>query len=145
MEIKKLIKKTCVSACVIFTVIVAVYMLILQIKNLTKSDAAVEASRVLLFFLFSVMLAVANSILSLPKLHSASKYTLHYLICVFGFFICFCLPTGMRLATAFVGIIFFSIGYAIVMPIIANFKRKLNKNKAPVEKYEKQFSKKKKK
>ena len=144
MNIKKIFKKICISCCVIFTFITAIYMLILQIINISNVSASVEASRVLLFFVFSVLLALANTILSLKQLHSIARYMLHYLILILGFWTCFCLPNGMNASTVFVGIIFVTIGYSIVMPIIALFKRRLAKNNSEPERYEKQFSKKKK-
>ena len=136
-DIKKIIKRTFNSTCIIFTVITAVYMLILQIINMTKLSASVEAYRVLLFFIFALLLSCANTILTIDKLHSAARYMFHYLICVLGFWLCFCLPNKMRMATVFVGIVFFTIGYAIVMPIIATFKRRLAKSKAAPQKHEK--------
>ena len=114
-------------------------MLILQIINMTKISASVEAHRVLLFFIFSLLLSCANTILTIDKLHSAARYMFHYLICVLGFWLCFCLPNKMRMATVFVGIVFFTIGYAIVMPIIATFKRRLEKSKTAPQKNEKQL------
>ncbi len=137
LDIKKLIKKTLISACVIFTVITAVYMLILQIINVsTEVEAAVQASRVLLFFIFSVLLSIANAILTLTQIHGAIRYMFHYFICIVGFWLCFCLPNGMPASRIFVGIIFFSIGYAIVMPIVAFFKRRLARNKKVSKKAE---------
>ena len=78
MDIKKIIKRTFNSTCIIFTVITAVYMLILQIINMTKISASVEAHRVLLFFIFSLLLSCANTILTIDKLHSAARY-----ICIY--------------------------------------------------------------
>lgn len=146
MEIKNLIKKALSSTCFIFTAITAAYMLILYITHVEDSVQRVEATRVLLFFVFSLMLAIANSLLKISKLHAVIRYTLHYLIYIFGLLLCFFLPNDMRASTIFVGIILFTIGYAIVMPVIATFKRKLAQaKKAPKStKYEKQFSKKKK-
>lgn len=135
LDIKKLIKKALVSTCVIFTVITAVYMLILQLTNVTQEvSAAVEASRILLFFVFSLLLSIANAILSIEKIEVIARYMFHYIICSLGFLLCFCRPNGMGASKLLVGIIFFSIGYAIVMPIIAFFKRRFAKNKTIQEK-----------
>ena len=141
MDVKSLIKKVFNSTCIIFTVITAVYMLILQIMNITKISASVEAYRVLLFFIFALLLSCANMILSIEKIHTAARYMFHYFICVLGFWLCFCLPNKMRAATVFVGIVFFTIGYAIVMPIIATFKRRLKKSKTASQKNEMPISK----
>ncbi len=146
MEIKKLIKKTLVSACVIFTVITALYMLILQIMNISDESAAVEAGRVLLFFVFSLLLALANMLLSIKAIHTAVRYAAHYIIATFGFWTCLCLPNDkMDASDTLVGIVLFTVGYAIVMAIYAFIKSRLKKAVKSEEKYEKQFSGKKKK
>lgn len=133
-NIKKLIKKTLNSTCVIFTAITAVYMLILQIMNVSTVSSAVEAFKVIMFFVFALLLAVANTILSTKSIDTIIRYMIHYIICALGFWLCFCLPNGMPASKIFVGIILFSIVYSIVMPIIALFKRRLARNKANQEK-----------
>ena len=140
MEIKKLLKKMINSTCIIFTVVTAAYMLVLQITNITDTDAGVEASRVLLFFVFSLLLSIANTLLSIQKLHLALRYSLHYAITAFGFWTCFCLPNKMSASRTLVGIVIFSVVYAIIMTLIGIFSRRLNKIQKSDKKYEKQFS-----
>lgn len=140
MELKKLFKKLFNSACIIFTVVTASYMLVLQIMNIADSEVAIEAGRVLLFFVFSLLLAIANTLLSVEKIHSALRYILHYVITTFGFWTCFCIPNDMTSSQTLVGIVIFSIVYAIIMIIIGIFARRLKKAQAKEKKYEKQFS-----
>lgn len=144
MDLKKLIKNALVSACVIFTVITAVYMLILQIQNISSNAAAVEAGRVLLFFVFSVLLSIANLILAIKPLHVFLRYLFHYIICAFGFWSCFCLPNSMDASKTLVGIVLFSIAYAVIIAIYVFCKSRIKKSKESEQKYEKQFSGKKK-
>lgn len=140
MNIKKLIKKALVSACVIFTIITAAYMLVLQIINISENSAAVEAGRVLLFFVFSCLLAIANAILSINKIHTALRYIIHYAIFIFAFSVCFCIPNKMNATKIIIGITLATIGYCLVMLLISVFKKRFFKSKAEPEKYEKQFS-----
>ena len=140
MELKKLFKKLFNSACIIFTVVTASYMFVLQIMNIADSEVAIEAGRVLLFFVFSLLLAIANTLLSVEKIHSALRYILHYVITTFGFWTCFCIPNDMTSSQTLVGIVIFSIVYAIIMIIIGIFARRLKKAQAKEQKYEKQFS-----
>lgn len=142
MELKKILKKLLNSACIIFTVTTALYMLVLQIMNIDDSEAAVEAGRVLLFFVFSLLLSIANALLSISKIHVALRYVFHYVISTFGFWACFCLPNKMDFSKTLVGIVLFSVVYAIVMIIIGVFSHRLKKTKTQDKKYEKQFSKK---
>ena len=140
MELKKLFKKLLNSTCIIFTVITAVYMLILQIINITDSDAGIEAGRVLLFFIFSLLLSIANALLSLNKIHIALRYIIHYVILIFGFWTCFCLPNKMDFSKTLVGVVIFSACYAIVMALVGIFSRRLKTQKDTEPKYEKQFT-----
>lgn len=140
MELKKLFKKMLNSTCIIFTVVTALYMLVLQIVNITDSEAAIEAGRVLLFFVFSLLLSIANALLSIEKIHLALRYTFHYVILTFGFWSCFCLPNKMNASRSLVGIVIFSIVYAIIMLIVGLFSRRLKITKKSEKKYEKQFS-----
>ncbi len=140
MELKKLFKKLLNSACIIFTVVTALYMLVLQLINITDAEAAVEAGRVLLFFVFSLLLSIANTLLSIEKIHLALRYLSHYVITTFGFWSCFCLPNKMNMSRAFVGIVIFSLIYAVIMIIVGVFSRRFKKATKPEKKYEKQFS-----
>ena len=138
MEIKKLIKKMLSMACICFTVITAVYMLIMQITYVDET-VLVEADRVLLFFVFSLLFAIAAAVLSFKKLHSALRYVIHFLICVFGFYTCFLLPTGMRDSFMITGVVIFTICYVGVMAIIGLFKSRLKANREDSIAYTNQF------
>lgn len=127
MEIKKLLKKLLNSTCIIFTVVTAAYMLVLKITNITDADAGVEAGRVLLFFIFSFLLSIANALMTIDKIHIALRYALHYIITVFGFWTCFCLPNKMNASRTLVGIIIFSVAYVLIMCVKGFFSKRLNK------------------
>ena len=140
MEFSKIIKKCLVCTCICFTVIIAGYMLILQLINMDEGAAAVEAPRVLLFFLFSLLLSVANSIRSIKNINSALGYVIHYVICVFAFYTCFILPDAdISDSNTLTGLIIFTVVYVIVMALIAFFKARLRANREDDTKYTKQF------
>ena len=142
MEITKLIKKAISVACLCFTIITAVYMLIMQITNVDSTvPVLVEGEKVLLFFVFSLLYAIANAILSLKALHSALRYIFHFITCVFGFYACFLLPADMSDSHIITGIILFILGYLMVMGVRALFRSRLKSNREAEVKYEKQFKK----
>ena len=142
MDVKKLIKKTLNSTCIFFTIITALYMLIMLIINVSDGSAQIEAERVLLFFVFSLLLSIANALVKAKAIHIALRYLIHYLICAIGFWLCFCLPNKMDASKTLVGIVLFSILYAIIMALREIFSRRFKKikQKESNEKYEKQFS-----
>ena len=142
MDVKKLIKKTLNSTCIFFTIITALYMLIMLIINVSDGSAQIEAERVLLFFVFSLLLSIANALVKAKAIHIALRYLIHYLICAIGFWLCFCLPNKMDASKTLVGLVLFSILYAIIMTLRGIFSRRFKKikQKESNEKYEKQFS-----
>ncbi len=140
MEFRKLFKKWLNSTCIIFTIAIAFYALLKQITNIDDPDASVDASMILMIFIFSNLLSIANIMLSIEKIHLALRYVCHYLISIFGFWTCLCLPNKMNFSRTFIGIVIFSVGYAILMLAITFFKHRINKIKNPETNYEKQFS-----
>lgn len=140
MELKKLFKKMLNSTCIIFTVTTALYMLVLQVTNVTDAEVAIEAGRVLLFFVFSLLLSIANALLTVEKIHLALRYVFHYVITAFGFWVCFCIPNKMNFSRTIVGMVIFSIVYVIIITVVGIFSRRLKKTKAQEKSYEKQFS-----
>ena len=140
MEISKAIKKCLVRTCILFTVIVAGYMLVLQLINIGEGTVAVEAVRVLLFFLFSLLLSIANAIRSIKSINAALGYVIHYLICLFAFCACFMLPVNMRDSFMVTGAIIFSFAYVLFMALLAFFKARLSKNRGTNKAYTRQFT-----
>ena len=143
MEIKNLIKKALVSSCICFTLITAVYMLCMTIVTTGDDSPAIEAQRVLLFFIFSLLWAIAGAVRSIKAIPSPLGRALHYLICVFGFYTCFMLPVNMNPSAVLTGIIIFTLLYWIAIALKAFFASKLRKNREQIQKYEDQFKKKK--
>ena len=143
MEFRKLFKKWLNSTCIIFTVAIALYALLKQITNIDDAEASVDASMVLMIFIFSNLLSVANVLLCIQKINLVLRYVCHYLISIFGFWTCLCLPNNMNFSRTLVGIVLFSIAYASIMLAIAFFRRRISKMKNTESKYEKQFQKKK--
>lgn len=146
MEIGKLIKKSLSVACICFTLITAVYMLIMTIAYPSET-AFVKAYEVVLFFVFSVLFAIANAILSIEKINGALRYFLHYVICAAAFYPCFLLPRSENAVNptsfAIIGIVIFTLIYAIIMAVIAAFRSRLKKNRETMVAYTNQFKNKK--
>ncbi len=141
MDIKKLIKKALTASCVYFTVITAVYMLILQFINVSEDSAAVEAYRVLLFFIFSLLFATANAIRSIKQINASFRWVCHYLICAFAFYACFMLPVKMRPSSILTGLAIFTAVYLAVVGIRALFNSRFKSKNEQVEAYQSQFKK----
>ena len=139
MEFKKLIKKALTYSCVYFTLITAIYMIILYIGNIGERAPAVEAPRVLLYFLASILLSIGNEIRTAKKLNIGVRYISHYVICIFAFYSCILLPMNMRPSHIFTGLILLTVLYLVIIAICAIFKSKLRANREKTSSYKNQF------
>ena len=136
MTIKGFIKKMLVHSCVYFTVAMAAYLVLAAIVNVNDDTLLLDAGRTVLFFVFSVLLSLANTLFSIEKLHMALKIICHYLLTSFGFFVCFMMSLAMRTSQIFVGLVIFTAVYFIILGIVAAFRSRYRANKESSEKYE---------
>ena len=77
MNIRKIIKKLLTDTSIYFTVITAIYTLIMMIVNVSDNAVGLEAERLLLIFVFSALAALAQLLLGLKTLHGALRILLH--------------------------------------------------------------------
>ena len=143
MDIKGLIKKAMCSACVFFTLITAVYMLCMVFITTGDDSPAIEANRVLLFFVYAVLCAIAGAIRSLKAINAVVGAVIHFAICLFGFYACFMLPVNMRASSVLTGLIIFAVIYWIYFVLKLFFKTRLRANREASVSYDDQFKKKK--
>lgn len=143
MSVKNFIKKLLVRSCVYFTCITAVYIAISALLSVSDDLLVlIDAKRLVLFLVFSVLLASANSLLSIERLSAALRIFLHYIITAFAFYVCFMLTQNMRTSVMIVGLVIFTVIYFAIMGIVAAFKSRYRKNLEKAQKYQKQYSKK---
>ena len=139
MEIGRILKKIGQSASVLFTVITALYALFMMLVNVSSEEVGLEASRLLLIFLFSLFAACAGALLRSQRIARGGRVTLHYLILALAFYLCFLLPASMTAAQAVIGMTVFTVVYALVMALGALFLSRFRKNEAEEEVYQSQF------
>ena len=143
MDIKKLIKKTINSACVYFTLITAVYMLCMTFVTTGDNSPAVEANRVLLFFVFSLLWAAADAVRSIKQIPAPLGRVIHFVVALFGFYACFTLPVRMLPSATLTGLVIFSVLYWLFFGLKAFFTSRLKRNREQSAKYQGQFKNKK--
>ncbi len=141
---KKFIWKILNQACVIFSVIVALYSVVAMIVNVNDDRILLDAGRVLLFFLFSLLFAIANGILKQKSIPSGARLPIHFLISALAFYMCFLLPLNMPGTTVLIGMFFFILLYFLTAAVIAAFLSSFRKKKEKTEDYQKQYKNKKK-
>ena len=141
MNFKCFIKRLLVNSCILFSLIMLVYTIVAAIMHVTEDEVLLDASRVLLFYVFSLLFAAANSLKTIKALHKAVALLLHFVITVFAFYACFILPLGMSSSNVFVGIGIYTLVYAIISAVAAIFKARLKINAEASEEYVSQFPK----
>ena len=95
-----------------------------------------------LFFVFSLLVALANTVLTVDKLMGALRVAIHFLTVMFAFYACMLLPLSLPASRVFVGLILAAVVYAIVMGLVALFRSRYKKISENHENYEKKFNKK---
>lgn len=141
MEIKKQIKKTLCNTCVLFTAIIIIYALVVMLINIDAQSIQLDGARTVLFFFFSLMISVANSIFSTKSIAAALRLTLHFVICAFAFYLCLMLPIEPTPANTVIGMAFFTVIYFVVAAIVYFFRSRYKKLSEENETYTKRFSK----
>ena len=141
MNIKAILKKLLTDTSIYFTVITAIYTLIMMIVNVSDEAVGLEAERLLLIFVFSALAAFAQFILRLKALHGALRVLLHGGILMLAFYLCFLLPVSMKGAQLLIGLFAFAVVYAIIMALCALFISRFRANSEPDEPYREQFKK----
>ena len=142
MSVKNFIKKLLTRASIYFTCITAVYIAISAMLSVSDDSLVlIDAKRLVLFLVFSLLLSAANSLLSLERLSAALRIFLHYNITIFAFYVCFMLTQNMRASVVIVGLAIFTVIYFAITGIVAAFKSRYRKNLEKAQKYQKQYSK----
>lgn len=142
MTVKKFINKMLCHSCCYFTVCMLVYIIIAAIINVDYDTLLLDAGRTVLFFVFSLLLALANVLLTLERPSAKFRILLHFLITAFAFYACFMLPLSMRASSILVGLVIFTILYFAILATVTALKAKYRSNTEKSQKYEKQYSKK---
>jgi len=143
MNPKEWLRNLLRQTCLYFTICTAAYALITWIVNVDAERVMLDASRVLLFFLFSLLLAFAGGILHISKLNVALRRILHYLITLFAFFTCFMLPISPTTGNMLVGFALFTLLYLaiwLIRYLVGSRYRRLSEQE---QSYQSQFQKKK--
>ena len=85
MNVKFFIKRLLTHSCIYFSLITVVYAIVAAIVNVNDEEVLLDAGRLILFYVFSLLFAAANSVKEIKALHKALAILLHYVITAFAF------------------------------------------------------------
>jgi len=139
MNVKFFIKRLLTNSCIYFSIIMVLYALVTLVMNVNDDEVLLDAGRVLLFYVFALLFAAANSIKEIKALHKAVAILLHYAITAFAFYACFFLPINMTPSNVFIGLAIYTVAYVIVSVIMAVFKARFRANAEVKQDYKPQF------
>ena len=143
MSPKDFIRKILVSSCVNCTVISAIFYFIAAIVNEVESlfsETAVTFRQFLLILLFSVLVALANRLLSVTRLHVALRILIHYATLLAAFLVVFIRAGKLKIngpAAFFLSIMIFTVLYVaffLISYFTLRFLGALPSRKEPEEK-----------
>ena len=142
MNYKSFIKNTLVSACIFFTIITLLYGFIVALLYSDAEEIWLEGRRIILFFLFSALFSIANSILSVHSIPSVVRYLSHYFICGAAFCICILVPAlnaSTRASFIVVGLSAYTLVYLLIAAVIAVTRTSIKRNREKKEEYTNRF------
>ena len=139
MNFKFFIKKLLINSCIFFSLIMLGYTVVAAIMHVNEGEVLLDASRVLLFYVFSLSFAAANSMKGIKSLHKAAALLLHFVVTIFAFYACFLLPLEMSTSGIFVGLSVYTVAYVVISAIMSIFKSRFVANSEVNEKYISQF------
>ena len=140
MDLKKLISGVFGYTCRLFTAMTAFYALIVTIMTVNQ-EIYLSGERIIMFFLFSLIFAIASYILKITSINSVIRYILHFAAIGLDVYFCLLMPADMQGSKIVVGIAFYTVIYLIVMAVRSIFRAKLKANLEKTEEYKSQFKK----
>ena len=143
MDLKTFIKNTLINTCIIFTVATLFYCLLVSLVNASATEILLEATRIILFFFFALLVALANSLFSVKHIPSAFRYILHFLLCGFAFYLCLLFPlieAGASGSFVIVGLSAYTLLYVIGLVVITIIKVNVTRSKDKKQDYTNRFS-----
>ena len=139
MKILKILGKLSVDTSIFFTVITALYSVLMMIINVSEDEPAMRASWLLYIFLFSFLAALSQLIYRLEIMHKAWRVTIQYIMLLFSSYVCFFLPLSMTGNQIVIGLTLVTIIYFACFGVGAFFTHRFRKKIQKEEIYEKKF------
>lgn len=136
-------KTTFTQACTYFTVITFIYAaFIFALYGGSEDGGLLSSLRTLMFFVFSLLFASANRLLSSDKLSKPLKVICHFSITAVGFYLSMILPADIKGSTAVIGIVIYLIVYVLAALVISAMNNGKKKKSVEEEEYQSVFGKK---
>lgn len=117
------------GGCVFTTVITLLFSIVAFIINRsegTYGKVSLPVSQFLLILLFSFVIAAANHVFFLRRLHTALRLLIHYAALLVAFIFIFVVAGNLHItgpASVFISIFVFTVLYGVMMAVVLSFLR----------------------
>lgn len=106
-------------ACGYFTLLTLLYAVgVYAIYSQSSNGGALSSLRVLLFFVFALILATANTLFRAERLNRALRIVLHGAVTALGFWLCLVKPMQLEGSGELMGLLIYFVLYAVVAVIV---------------------------
>lgn len=106
-------------ACGYFTLLTLIYAVgVYALYGKSSNGGALASLRVLLFFVFALILATANSLFRIERLNMALRTVLHGAVTALGFWLCLVKPLELEGSGELMGLLVYLALYAVVTVIV---------------------------
>lgn len=138
---RELLANTLLYACVYFTAVAMVLLIIQAIIGESSDAVTIYPLRFILIFPYALLFSAANTLLSLKTVAKWLRVVCHYLATVMGFLIFMYLPASFDRdgSAILVAIFIVTVLYIFAFLLIAGIRSAIKKNSAEHKKYDSMF------
>ena len=119
---KSFFKSVLNKSTLYYTVIIVLFTFVFLINNSAESEISLDPSRILLFLPFSILFAIANTLLTYKNIEAVTRWGVHFALTVISAFLFIILPADLPTSSGnFIGIVMIIVAYIIGVLIFAFF------------------------
>ena len=123
---KSFFKSVLNKSTLYYTVIIVLFTFVFLINNSAESEISLDPSRILLFLPFSILFAIANTLLTYKNIEAVTRWGVHFALTVISAFLFIILPADLPTSSGnFIGIVMIIVAYIIGVLIFAFFARRV--------------------
>ena len=123
---KSFFKSVLNKSTLYYTVIIVLFTFVFLINNSAEAEISLDPSRILLFLPFSILFAIANTLLTYKNIEAVTRWGVHFALTVISAFMFIILPADLPTSSGnFIGIVMIIVAYIIGVLIFAFFARRV--------------------
>lgn len=127
-------KNVVTKSTLYYTIIIAVFNLVVLITNSSEETVFVDPKRILWFLPFCICFAIANTVLQYKNVDAITRWAVHFVLTVAGAFLFIILPAKLNSGSGnFMGIVFiiaiYFVGVLLTAVLSSRIKKTIKQDK----------------